>query len=138
MILCICIINIIISYACFVSLLSIIQRKHSTVTLTFASMLAVLPVGSAPSLIQKSRRNTIVLNCLILNFRHEWHIKTYCYTLKNKQRINKLSTHVYVICKYVVNRMSDFSLKSLIRLTYLQITLTLVLSLFIRCLFLSV
>ena len=34
--------------------------------------------------------------------------------------------------------MSDFSLKSLIQLTYLQIMLTLVLSLFIRCLFLSV
>ena len=56
------------------------------------------------------------------NFRHEWHIKTHCYTLKNKQRINKLSTNDYVICKYVVNRMSDFSLKSLIRLTNLQIT----------------
>ena len=55
------------------------------------------------------------------NFRHEWHIKTHCYTLKNKQRINKLSTNDYVICKYVVNRMSDFSLKSLIRLTNLQI-----------------
>ena len=50
------------------------------------------------------------------NFRHKWHIKTYCYTLKNKQRINKLSTNVNVICKYV-NRMSDFRLKSLIRLT---------------------
>ena len=49
----------------FVSLLSIIQRKRSTVTLTGASMLAVLPVGPAPSLIRKSRRNTIVLNCLI-------------------------------------------------------------------------
>ena len=73
------------------------QRKRSTVTLTGASMLAVLPVGSAPSLIQKSRRNTIVLNCLIPNFRHEWHIKTYCYTLKNKQRINKLRTNVYII-----------------------------------------
>ena len=72
------------------------------------------------------------------NFRHEWHIKTHCYTLKNKQRINKLSTNDYVIRKYVVNRMSDFSLKSLIRLTNLQITYTLVLSLFIRCLFLSV
>ena len=69
----------------FVSLLSIIQCKRSTVTLTGASMLAVLPVGLAPSLIQKSRSNTIVLNCLIPNFRHEWHIKTYCYTLKNNQ-----------------------------------------------------
>ena len=59
---------------------------------------------SAPSLTQKSRCNTIVLYCLIPNFRHEWHIKTYCYALKNKQRINKLSTNVYVICKYVVNK----------------------------------
>ena len=55
--------------------------------------------GWAPCLIQKSRCNTI-LNCLIPNFRYEWHIKTHCYTLKNKQRINKLSTNVYVICKY--------------------------------------
>ena len=31
--------------------------------------------------------------------KHEWHIKTHCYTLKNKQRINKLSTNDYVICK---------------------------------------
>ena len=65
LILCICIINIIIRYACFVSLLSIIQRKRSTVTLTGASIRAVLRLTRwAPSLIQKSRRNTI-LNCLI-------------------------------------------------------------------------
>ena len=65
LILCICIINIIIRYACFVSLVSIIQRKRLTVTLTGASIIAVLRLTRwAPSLIQKSRRNTI-LNCLI-------------------------------------------------------------------------
>ena len=33
-------------------------------------------------------------------------VKTHCYALINKQRINKLSTNVYVICKFVVNQTS--------------------------------
>ena len=84
-------------------IITIIQRKRSTSTLTLTG--ASMPAGVdgwAPSLITKSRRNT-VLSSSIPNFRHEWHVKTHCYTLKNKQRINKLSTNVYVICKYVVN-----------------------------------
>ena len=59
---------------------------------------AIMPAGVAgwaPSLIQKARRNTL-LNSLILNYIHEWHVKTHCYTFKNKQQINKLSTNVYV------------------------------------------
>ena len=68
LILCICIVNIIISYACFVSLLS----YNVTLTLTGAIMSAGV-AGWAPSLIQKARRNTS-LNSSIANFRHEWHV----------------------------------------------------------------
>ena len=59
---------------------------------------AIMPAGVAgwvPYLIEKARCNTL-LSSLIPKFRHEWHVKTHCYTLKNKQQINKLSTNVYV------------------------------------------